>query len=77
MGLGEKAFNINLLVKIVPRNPVAAAANGDLLAVIFGSLMLGVALAVLPKEKSEAMVKFLDSLAHITIIIRYGKQSSS
>jgi DAACS family dicarboxylate/amino acid:cation (Na+ or H+) symporter len=69
MGLGEKTFNINLLVKIVPRNPVAAAANGDLLAVIFVSLMLGVALAILPNEKREAMVKFLDSLAHVTIAI--------
>ena len=31
MGLATKAFSIDLLVKIVPRNPVKAAATGDML----------------------------------------------
>ena len=39
MGLSSNALSIDLLVKIVPRNPVAAAASGDMLAVIFFSLM--------------------------------------
>jgi DAACS family dicarboxylate/amino acid:cation (Na+ or H+) symporter len=69
MGLSEKAFGIDLLVKIVPRNPVAAAASGDMLAVIFFSLMLGVALALLPEHKSAPMTSFLDSLGHVTVTI--------
>ena len=69
MGLSEKAFGIDLLVRIVPRNPVQAAANGDMLAVIFFSLMVGVALASLSREKAEPMVRFLESLMHVTIAI--------
>lgn len=69
MGLSGNAFNVDLLVKIVPRNPVQAAANGDMLAIIFFALMLGVALTHLSREKAEPMVKFLDSLGHITVAI--------
>jgi len=69
MGLSTNAFNIDLLVKIVPRNPIQAAASGDMLAVIFFSLMLGVALTLIPAEKAAPMTSFLDSLGHITVAI--------
>jgi DAACS family dicarboxylate/amino acid:cation (Na+ or H+) symporter len=69
MGLSGNALSIDLLVKIVPRNPVAAAASGDMLAVIFVSLMLGVALTLMPREKAEPMLQFLDSLGHVTVTI--------
>ena len=69
MGLSEGAFGIDLLVKIVPRNPLQAAANGDMLAVIFFALMIGVAITAIPAERAEPMVKFLDSLGHISVAI--------
>ncbi len=69
MGLSENAFNIDLLVRIVPRNPIQAAANGDMLAVIFFSLMIGVALTAIPAEHAEPMIKFLESLGHVTVAI--------
>jgi len=69
MGLSGGAFGIDLLVKIVPRNPVQAAAAGDMLAVIFFALMVGVALASLPKQKAEPMIQWLESLGHVTIAI--------
>jgi dicarboxylate/amino acid:cation (Na+ or H+) symporter, DAACS family len=69
MGLSEGAFGIDLLVKIVPRNPVQAAANGDMLAIIFFALMIGVAITTISVERAEPMVKFLDSLGHITVAI--------
>jgi DAACS family dicarboxylate/amino acid:cation (Na+ or H+) symporter len=69
MGLSGGSFGIDLLVKIVPRNPVQAAANGDMLAVIFFSLMVGVALTMLTEEKAEPMVRWLESLGHITVAI--------
>ena len=69
MGLSGGTFGIDLLVKIVPRNPIQAAANGDMLAVIFFSLMIGVALTMLPEEKAEPMTRWLDSLGHITVAI--------
>ena len=69
MGLSEGKFGIDLLVKIIPRNPVQAAANGDMLAVIFFSLMIGVGLTMLSPERAEPMVKFLESLSQIVIAI--------
>jgi DAACS family dicarboxylate/amino acid:cation (Na+ or H+) symporter len=69
MGLSEGAFGIDLLVKIVPRNPVQAAANGEMLAIIFFALMIGVAITAISAERAEPMVKFLESLGHITVAI--------
>jgi DAACS family dicarboxylate/amino acid:cation (Na+ or H+) symporter len=69
MGLSSGTFGIDLLVKIVPRNPVKAAADGDMLAVIFFALMLGVALTSLSTERAEPMLKWLESLAHVTVAI--------
>ena len=69
MGLSGNALSIDLLVKIVPRNPVAAAASGDMLAIIFVALMCGVALTMLPSEKAEPMIRWLESLGHVTVAI--------
>jgi DAACS family dicarboxylate/amino acid:cation (Na+ or H+) symporter len=66
-GLSGGGFGIDLLINIIPRNPIAAAASGDMLAVIFFSLVFGAALASLPKEKAEPMTRFLDSLGGITL----------
>lgn len=69
MGLSQGAFNIDLLVNIVPRNPIAAMANGDMLAVIFFTLMVGVALTMISKERARPMVAFLEAVASITTAI--------
>lgn len=69
MGLSGSSFGIDLLVKIVPRNPVKAAADGDMLAVIFFSLMIGVALTTLSAENAAPMRGFLESLGHVTVAI--------
>ncbi len=69
MGLSGNALSIDLLVKIVPRNPFAAAASGDMLAIIFVALMCGVALTMLPKDKAAPMLGWLDSLGHLTVAI--------
>ena len=62
-------FGVNTFVNIVPRNPVAAAANLDMLGIIFFSLSFGAALTLLPKTKSEPVVKFLEGLGEAVIII--------
>ena len=70
MGLSQSSFDINLLVNVVPRNPLKAAVNGDMLAVIFFALVLGAALARMNRDKAEPLVKVLESLgeAMVTII---------
>jgi dicarboxylate/amino acid:cation (Na+ or H+) symporter, DAACS family len=69
MGLSSNGLSMDLLVKIVPRNPVKAAADGDMLAVIFFSLMLGAGLASLPRERAAPLLAFLESLGHATVAI--------
>ena len=69
IGLAEGSFGVDLFINIVPRNPVQAAANGDMLAVIFFTLMLGVGLTMLPGERAAPLRAFLDSLGHVTVAI--------
>lgn len=59
---GAAGFGIQTFVNIVPRNPVAAAAGGDMLAVIFFALALGVALRLIPEAKAAPMLALLESL---------------
>jgi dicarboxylate/amino acid:cation (Na+ or H+) symporter, DAACS family len=68
-GLAQGALSVDLLVRIVPRNPVQAAANGEMLSVIFFALMLGVGLTMLTKERAEPMLKVLESLGHAIVAI--------
>jgi len=69
MGLSQGRFGIDLLVKIIPRNPVQAMASGDMLGVIFFSLMIGIGLTAAPADKAEPLRKVLDSLGHVTTAI--------
>jgi DAACS family dicarboxylate/amino acid:cation (Na+ or H+) symporter len=65
----QSRFGISTFVAIVPRNPVRAAADLDMLGIIFFSLIFGVALTLLPKEKSEPVMKLLDGIAHAVVKI--------
>src|SRR5208283_2205939 len=62
-------FGIQTLVNVVPRNPLAAAAQGDMLGVIFFSLAFGVALAMLPQDRTRALVETLRGLGDVMIVI--------
>jgi Na+/H+-dicarboxylate symporter len=50
---------IDLLVEIVPRNPVKAAADGDFLGVMFFSLMVGLGLAL---TRTPAALRFQEAV---------------
>ena len=69
MGLGSGGFGVDLFVKMIPRNPIQAMANGEMLAVIFFALMIGVAMTLISREKAEPMVRFMESLSHIVVAI--------
>ncbi|MDR3674935.1 MAG: dicarboxylate/amino acid:cation symporter [Acidobacteriota bacterium] len=62
-------FGIQTLVNVVPRNPLGAASQGDMLGVIFFSLAFGVALAVLPPERTKVLVEALRGLGDVMIVI--------
>ncbi len=58
-------FGIQTIVEIVPRNPVQAAAEMQMLGVIFFSLMFGVGLSMLSRERAAPMLRVLEALAEV------------
>jgi DAACS family dicarboxylate/amino acid:cation (Na+ or H+) symporter len=69
MGLAQGAFGINTFVAMVPRNPVSAAANGEMLAVIVFALFLGIGLTLIARDRAEPLLRVLDSVAHVMVAI--------
>lgn len=67
--LTQPDFGVGTFVEIVPRNPVAAMANMDMLALIFFSLVLGAALTMIPKEKADPVIAVLDGVGDAVIKI--------
>ena len=55
-GKREGVSGIDLLINIVPRNPIGSAASGDLIGVMFFSLMFGIAAAVVRTEGTRNFV---------------------
>lgn len=72
----ESPSAIDSIVAIVPRNPVDAAAralDGQMLGLMFFSLVLGIALLRVPREKSASLVAVLESLfAVASRIVGFG-----
>jgi DAACS family dicarboxylate/amino acid:cation (Na+ or H+) symporter len=69
MGIAQGGVGVDLLVNIVPRNPVRAAADFNMLGIIFFSLMVGVALTRIPRETARPLLAVLDSVATVAITI--------
>ena len=57
------------LISIVPTNPIAALASGDMLQVIFFATMLGIALTFLEGEKAEPVVVLFDRLNEAMVML--------
>jgi DAACS family dicarboxylate/amino acid:cation (Na+ or H+) symporter len=62
-------FGVETFVNIIPRNPVAAAANGDMLGLIFFSLVLGIALTMMAKERAAPLVGVLESISEAVMLM--------
>lgn len=60
---------VDMVVNIVPRNPVRAAADLDMLGIIFFSVMVGVALTLIPEEKSKPLQKLLETGGEVIVKI--------
>jgi DAACS family dicarboxylate/amino acid:cation (Na+ or H+) symporter len=66
---GKAGFGVETLVNIVPRNPVEAAARGDMLGVIFFSLVFGLALAGIHGVRTQALAETLTGLSRVVVAI--------
>lgn len=60
---------VDMLVNIVPRNPIKAAADLDMLGIIFFALVFGAALTLIPAEKTKPVVRVLDAVGEAIVKI--------
>lgn len=58
----EKPSALDVLVNIVPTNPLQSLVEGNMLQVIFLALLFGTILTLIKKEKAEPLIKFLEGL---------------
>jgi len=65
--LEEKPSILEVLINIVPSNPVAAFVEGNMLQVIFMALLFGIVLTMIPGEKSDTLIKILDGFNDMLI----------
>ena len=65
----QSGFGVNTFVNIIPRNPVDAAAKGEMLSLIFFALIFGIALTRIPPEKARPVVRLLEGIAYVVTVI--------
>jgi Na+/H+-dicarboxylate symporter len=63
----EGVSAMSLLLNIVPRNPVASAANGDLIGLMFFALMFGVAASVIATPGVRSFVAAVQGVYDISL----------
>jgi Na+/H+-dicarboxylate symporter len=66
---GQTPSLVDTLLNIIPRNPVASAANFDLLPVIVFTILMGAALSVLPKQQSAPVISFFEGVNEASMVI--------
>lgn len=65
--LKDKPSTLEVLIEIVPANPVKSLAEGNMLQVIFIAVVFGAALTLVKKEKADPVLRLLDSLNDVVI----------
>lgn len=58
----DKPSTVDTLLNIIPENPAESMAGGEMLQIIFFAAFLGVALTLIPSEKSEKVLAFFDAV---------------
>jgi Na+/H+-dicarboxylate symporter len=58
-----------MLLGIIPRNPVEAAAQGNMLSLIFFTILFGAAASMLAAEKKRVLLGFFDAVNDISMTI--------
>jgi Na+/H+-dicarboxylate symporter len=59
----------DVLLNIIPRNPVESAATFDILPLIFFAVIFGAALSVLPEAKKDPVIKVFDGINEASMVI--------
>ncbi|MCF7975178.1 MAG: dicarboxylate/amino acid:cation symporter [Phycisphaerae bacterium] len=67
--LADKPTVIDVLLDIVPRNPIRALVDGNMLQVIFFALMFGICLALMPEAEAGTVKGFFEGVNAVMIQI--------
>jgi Na+/H+-dicarboxylate symporter len=59
----------DLLVNIIPRNPIQAAADFDLLSLIFFTIVFGAAVSMLREDRKRAVLTFFEGVNDASIVV--------
>ncbi len=60
---------VGIIQRMIPENPIAAAANGQMLPLIFFCLLYGIGLTVLPEKQRLAQLPFWETLFQVMMRI--------
>ena len=60
---------VDVLLNMIPRNPIQAAAEFDLLALIFFSIVFGAAVSVLPDAQKNPVLSFFEGVNNASMVI--------
>ena len=68
--LAQDAPNIvEVLLNLIPRNPVEAAANGDMLPLILFSILFGAALSLIQDDRRDTVLNFFKGVNDVAMIL--------
>jgi Na+/H+-dicarboxylate symporter len=59
----------DVILDMIPRNPIQAMASGDMLPIIFFSIFFGAAVSVLPEERRDGVIKFVDGVNEAAMVM--------
>jgi DAACS family dicarboxylate/amino acid:cation (Na+ or H+) symporter len=62
-------FGVQTFVNIVPKNPLQAMVEMDMLAVIFAALMTGLGITQLPSQQADLLRRFLEAVNELMIVM--------
>lgn len=65
----EGGFGVSTFVNIVPRNPLDAAVSGDMLGLIFFTLIFGLALTRIPAAAAAPVLRVLEGVSQAVMVI--------
>lgn len=62
----------DVIIRMIPTNPVSAAANGDILALIFWSIIFGFAITRIPEKPQSFLLSFFESGFRAMMALTHG-----
>ena len=63
----EKLTIIEILLNIIPTNPIKAFVEGRMLQIIFFALMTGICLGLIPSERGRPVINFFEGVNDVVI----------